>query len=436
MKKFISAVMALAMTVGMMASMNVAHAEEVTPTVISTAAELQTALADGGNYKLADDISEIDCTSTALSIKASVVLDLNDKTVKTNSDGFNLQNISVNCEIKNGRIESAGNYAFKLLGNVASSFEITDVNASAKQAIVVNNADHTVTISDSTFSGGTSNGGVIAVAKGVTTINTATITNTTASGIKLSGTGKVVANNVTVNATGTAVSGYDTSNLEINGGTYTATQYVVFWKSGGSAKISNSTLSTNVNGKGAVHLENESANITFNNSNVENTCTTANKNIVLYFKSGTANINGGNYSGVATLNDGTVITGGTFSFDPTSYVDTDAYTVTEADGTYTVAEKESETDPVPEISAVTAIDDTVIEGSDGFGKLFTFDFKHEEAITADKISVSYDGTSAPSLSDTTIAANSEVVFGILVSSTDKAKIEGIDTAKFSVSVAD
>ena len=52
---------------------------------------------------------------------------------------------------------------------------------------------------------------------------------------------------------------------------------------------------------------------------------------------GTANISGG-YVGDLNYYDGTIIiTGGTFGFDPSAYVDTSNYTVTEADGIWTVA---------------------------------------------------------------------------------------------------
>ncbi len=76
--------------------------------------------------------------------------------------------------------------------------------------------------------------------------------------------------------------------------------------------------------------------------NVCETSSTANisdgKVIILtVFAGGTANISGG-YVGELDYDEGTlIITGGTFGFDPSAYVDTSNYTVTEADGIWTVA---------------------------------------------------------------------------------------------------
>ena len=75
--------------------------------------------------------------------------------------------------------------------------------------------------------------------------------------------------------------------------------------------------------------------------NVCETSSTANisdgKVIILtVFAGGTANISGG-YVGELDYDEGTlIITGGTFGFDPSAYVDTSNYTVTEADGIWTV----------------------------------------------------------------------------------------------------
>ena len=59
--------------------------------------------------------------------------------------------------------------------------------------------------------------------------------------------------------------------------------------------------------------------------------------ILTVINGGTANISGG-YVNALNYHEGTlIITGGTFGFDPSAYVDTSNYTVTEADGIWTVA---------------------------------------------------------------------------------------------------
>ena len=184
--------------------------------------------------------------------------------------------------------------------------------------------------------------------------------------------------------------------------------------------------------------------------------------------------------------------GGTFCFNPTSYVNTENYSVTDnGNGTYTVAVKSSDPTatptvepteeptptptvepteeptptptvepteeptptptveptttptveptavPTPEVSAVEDIDaGNIIKGSDGFGKLFRFGIK--TTFTSFKISdvkVSYgEKTASPVKESDTEITDGEVVFGIIVTSSERSTIEKINTGNFVVTV--
>ena len=89
MKKHVSLVTALIMALSVFSSFNV-MAEEVIS--ISTAEEMQAAVTNGGSYKVADGIEEIDCGDITLHISKNIDLDLNGAVVKVNNDGFNFQN--------------------------------------------------------------------------------------------------------------------------------------------------------------------------------------------------------------------------------------------------------------------------------------------------------------------------------------------------------
>lgn len=342
MRKFISAVAAFAVTAGMFAGMTAVQAEDVT--TISTADELQSALSNGGNYKIADNITELDCSNKSLQIKASVTVDLNSAKITTNTDGFNLQNFAITCEIKNGTVTTSGNYAFKLLGNLASNITISNVKVEkAKQSIVINNAKHIVIVKNSELNGGVSKGGQISISDEAScTAENVTITSTAGSGIKVAGDSKVTAKNLTVTAQGNAVSSAETtdnSTIDIIGGTYKGTNYGIYWPSQGNLSIKDAKISSDTNGKGTIHMNSTRATLTIENSTIENTYTPASKAYFIADNSentSTINLKSGTYTGSfgihSASNAKVTITGGTFqNADPKKYVDTEKYDVTKTE---------------------------------------------------------------------------------------------------------
>ncbi len=463
MKKFISAVMAFAMTVGMMAGMSVAHAEvtgtgtETDPYLISSYDDFTNETRKGYS-KLVNDITEL---GTTLKPSGTWYLDFNGHTISGSAGSLfdnngNSLTLYDSSEEKTGKIVStnttAAVYALKVTGSNAPSIIIKDIsidtlNNNKSQSIYLVN-DVNLVLDEVKLN---SMGYALNMASGICEMNNVTV-------------------NSEVDATG-YIFQIKGGALTINGGEYTYRGTLngcqLTCESGKTATtiIENATFASST---GSLMNIAKQYNGTIDINGCDFTAS-ADKKYIIVDGSETyeipINISGGTFNGNISRNAAKAkskftITGGTFSFDPTNYVDTEAYDVTEADGIYTVAAKNVEPEPTedptenptedpteeptteptpeptPEISAVEPIDNTVIEGSDGFGKLFKFVFKCIDAITADKISVSYDGTTAPSLSGTTIAANSEVVFGILVSSEDKAKIDGIDATKFSVTVVD
>ena len=124
------------------------------------------------------------------------------------------------------------------------------------------------------------------------------------------------------------------------------------------------------------------------------------------------------------------ITGGTFAFDPSDYVDAEVYDVTENNSMWTVTEKTAESEP--EKVTLTPVGDTV-QVDNGYGKAFTF----EADLTGKQISnivLTYGDKTAKLISDDASAAiDSNAKIGIIVTADTKEKVNAFDSGNVTIS---
>lgn len=120
------------------------------------------------------------------------------------------------------------------------------------------------------------------------------------------------------------------------------------------------------------------------------------------------------------------VAGGIFAFDPTSYVDTSAYDVTKADGTWTVSKKQAEAGPV-----VTPVDAGVTNAGDGY-KSAVYKVNAKAHGTKRRLAVtvegSNEGTQYKDIS--TDITDSDVIFAVVLIGSENTAFPTNITAEF------
>lgn len=418
MKKFISAVTAFAMAASMMVCFSVtASAEEVTEIKIVT--DLVNALNNGGNYKVADGINELDCTGTNLEIKASnVAIDLNGVTVKTKSDGFFVKNTTKSVIVlENGTVDAGtGNYIFQLTSNEVNDVTLNNITGIAKQPMLVKNAAHNVAINHSNLTGGTTNGGVIHLTYGNCTVSDSVIKYSTASGVLLDATAanqaSIILKDTIVQPTESATTGNGITvnsakygSIKIIGGTIEGKVYAIFYKGYETISIEEAQISTSDGW--TINMERPVATsgdlLLLKKSTVNGGSKGA-----IYIKNAGISINGGTYRGNVSVNTGATgtITGGTFTADPTKYVDAEKCTVNYDNSVWTV---------IP--AKVTATEEYNKTDIDGDGKATSvYKLTAQTTASSNKVKVTVDGSKEGSQTKEigTVMTDAEVVFAIVL----------------------
>lgn len=321
MKKCISFFTAMALSLVTVSQVFVVSAEE-TAASITTAAELQTAVTNGGTYKVADGIEQLDCSELQLQIRKDIELDLNNAVILVDNDGFNMQNYEMTVTIENGTISGSGNYAVKAMAKTPSVINLNNITTTgAKNGIASANSYYTININGGNI-GGTSTG--IAATMGYYNIDGA---NT--GGITLSNASTLDAKNTTITAVGNGITAYNTAlgtltDCEITGG---VNNYGIFWKSSNTLVLDGTDVEMNANGKGVLHTDSTTASITITDSTLNNTCETVNKAYIISSNSTDASnitINSGTFNGVFAMNAASstvlAVNGGLFSSDPSAYL--------------------------------------------------------------------------------------------------------------------
>ena len=337
MKKHVSLVTALIMALSVFSSFNV-MAEEVIS--ISTAEEMQAAVTNGGSYKVADGIEEIDCGDITLQIRKNIDLDLNGAVVKVNNDGFNFQNYELEATIKNGVISGSGNYAVKAMAKTPSVINLENIETTGtKNGVASANSYYIINITGSKINGTTA--GIAA------TMGHYTVKDAETGGITASNASTLDFENTTITSTGSGIAAYGTASVTLDNCTITGkvNNYGVFWKTSGDLAIKDTQITMDTNGKGVIHTDSAAANVTIENSTLTNTCTAANKALVMSSNSTDASvytINGGTYTGLFGFNAASstslTVTGGTFSSDPSDYLADGLAAFVNDDGMYEVTD--------------------------------------------------------------------------------------------------
>ncbi len=356
MRKRFSLLMAIVMFFSILSSSCVVYSEEVV--LVSDVAGLVSAVTNGGIYKVADGVTEIDCSAQNLQIRNSMELDLNNATIKVNTDGFNFQSYEMAVTLKNGTISGTGNYTIKAMAKTPSVINLENITTTgSKNGIASANSYYTVNITGGNI-GGTTSG--IAATMGYYTVNGALT-----GGIIIKNESTLELNNVNVSAVGRGIDGYNTTSAVISGGTINSgtNNHGIHWASSGNLSITDTNIFADANGKGIIHLNNSTANVTLTNATVNNTCTTATKAYSFSNNSGDASniiVNSGTYTGLFSINSASTakltIKGGSFNTDPTKYL-AEGYAVSEQNGIYTVI-SEADITPSPIPSPTTEPEET------------------------------------------------------------------------------
>ncbi len=256
---------------------------------VSTEDDLRSAIAAGGYIKLGESI-EINRSITST---GNVTLDLNGKSLTAGSSM--IQSVLM-LTFHNGTIQdNVGG------GKIERSTGVAPVNIT-----------------------------------GELTVKNISITNEgEGTAVELNDGAKVTLTNVTVKSGSLGVVVKTGCELTVNGGSITGTNYyAVSAATGSTVTITDGELS---GGYCSVFLGG-TATLKMTGGTVNNGSSYA----ILGDGSGKITIEGGNVNGKITNEGGSgfvKVTGGTFTVDPTSFVDADNYTVTNSDGKYTVAKK-------------------------------------------------------------------------------------------------
>lgn len=430
MKKLLSASVAFAAAVGMLTvGLVTAHAEVTgTGTVgdpyIVTTADDWNDVAKSGYIKLNGNID----TTIAAKTSGTMTLDLNGYTITTS--GASIVEVLhdfvlTDSTYKKGAIintnTGSSSYGIKCaLKNTDIKIKDAVIKAGG-QAVMINATGTSVDIENTNIDGGQY---ALNIVNGSLSINGDTIINsdTDYKGYALNASGgTVTVESGIFNYNGTTntavVSG--TADVTINGGTFSNAN-----KSRGAiatTKTFNNTLKIY---DGVFTATNNSNSILDSNEGGDYA-----PKIEIY---------GGNFTGAfgkikpaISVTDISVM-GGTFSFDPTSYVDTEICDVTSNDDlTWTVSQKSDI--PESETVSLTPVDDgNIIEGSDGYGRVFTFEADLSGKLLSD-VELKYGEYTATVLEGNdspTIDGNAK--FGIIVKSADKENIESFDVGNVTI----
>lgn len=422
MKKILSAAVAFAAAVGMLSLGAISANAEVTgtgtesdPYIVSTADDWADAN-KAGYVKLENDI-EIKSTFKPAD---GMILDLNGYSITSD--------IATMCEIISGRtfilrnsdtakesqFSTTGNrYAIKA-GAENSNVTIENVKISCSaQAVMSSKTGSKLVIKNSEITGGTCG---INFSNGELSIQNADVSATNRSqgaAIMLNG--------------GTAT---------LNGGEYTGVNSTLNLKGASEVTIDGGTFYNNTVGKAVIGIDGGFAGTL----NINNGTFTADGQKVYAIGdwnngSGSAKINirGGTFNGNYSKRDSNsateiTITGGTFAFDPSAYVDTKVYAVTENNSMWTVTEKTAESKPVK--VTLTPVGDTV-RVDNGFGKAFTFEVNLTEKQISD-IVLKY-GDQEASVVEKAPVVEGAAKIGIIVTADTEGNVDAFDSGKVTIS---
>ena len=360
MRKFISAALAFAMTATAMAGMTVARAAytgtgtEADPYIISDVGDWKTGLNGAGYYKLGLDIEN---TSSSINLNSAIVLDLNGHSITASVT--KPITIGSNVTIKNtaeteAKVKTTNGYAIQVnSGDITIDNVTIESGNSAALLVGSSGAAVNLNITDSKLvTDGGNNVSALNIGKDASeTVLTNTIVQSTGGGTAAL---SVTAGTLTINSGTFSRPGINKANIINVGGTADVTI------KGGTIEASmgeGAAINIAKNFKGSLKIEGG----TFRN-------TAASKNYVIQDatessagENASFTISGGTFDGIINNVKGTgnvpiTITGGTYSFDPSAYVDEENYDVTEGTGTWTVTEKAAP--PAPSAAYFT-VDGTV-----------------------------------------------------------------------------
>lgn len=330
------------------------------PVIISTGEELYNALINGGTYKIADGINNIDCGELAMSVRKSVSIDFNNAAVTVPSNGFDVQG-GISVRFMNGTVNGSGTYAVKAMAKTPSLIILDNIiTEGVKNGVAVANSYYSVYIN-----GGRINGTAAGIACTMGNINvdgavTGGITANNASSVKLTDT--------QIDTVGSAVAAYNSASVEMDGCTVNGANYGLFWKSSGSINVNNSSIISSTNGKGTVNLEGTTATVTITDTDISNTNEAAAKAYIITTNAADASditIDGGTYKGVIAVNSGAAtklkIKSGVFSNDPSAYIVKDSDVTENEDGMYEVIENTTELPDEPTLPPTEKPSDTPTE---------------------------------------------------------------------------
>ncbi|MCD8315171.1 MAG: hypothetical protein LUD44_06045 [Firmicutes bacterium] len=296
-------------------------------------------------------------TSGTVTIGKDVIATITNGTITGAANGIWCNSTAMNLTLDGVKISDNSNHGIYINSNgngyvqtitIKGSTEIsgnktgvygTTMSLTMESGTISNNTNTGVWVSSFTMNGGTisSNSGSsgAAVYGGTFVMNGGTISDNTVTG---AAGGAVYGSNVTIND-GSITGTINGSGIRMNGGTLTINGGTISenaGKSSGGGVYCGNTCTFIMTG-GEISKNTSTSNgtgIYFDSQNISATISGGsilNNNIV---KNGVTTENSNNIK-VGTMKP--VITGGTFSFNPSSYVDTDSYTVTtNTDGTYTV----------------------------------------------------------------------------------------------------
>lgn len=276
---------------------------------VSNMDSLKSAAVNGAYIKLTDDIT----TDSNLRISSGVtcILDLNGHTLSSSCGDCAISNkgtltVTDTSEAGGGKVEnttSDSGYA------IMSNGVLNVSNCTVSGYYGINNYG-TCTITDATVEA--NNLGIRCQnSSNLTVTGSSTVTGGTY-GIHLKTSGNVSIQSSTVTGASYGVK-VENGNATISGSTVEG--YDAVYVQGGEVKIESGTFT------GKVGQEGGSLTVTGG--------TYTRSDIVLFVYSGTTAIEGGTFNGSLHILNGKIITGGTFSEDPSDYVDTTAYKVTQ-----------------------------------------------------------------------------------------------------------
>lgn len=435
MKKILSAAVAFAAAVGMLSLGAIAANAEVTgrgtesdPYIVSTADDWEQ-VKKSGYIRLDGNIE----TDTAPKTAGELTIDLNGHTITTTGasviEVMHSFTLTDNSSEHNGAItnNNTGKSSYGVKCAVKNVEDITiknvTVNAAA-QAIMINAQGTSVNVEDAVINGGQYAFNIVSGnlnIKGNTKVNL----DSEYKGSSLTASGGVVVigdGEFNYNGTTNTVDVSGTADVTISGGTFE------------NANKAKGVISINKNFDGILKINGgtfnavaEAGNYTIldpsEKSNPENTPK-------VEISDGTFNGSFGKIKSYAEFVTEITITGGTFAFDPSAYVDTEVYDVTANNSMWTVTEKSAE--PEPSTVELTEVGSTVKVG-ENYGKAFTFEADLNRKQISD-IVLTYDNETAKLISDNAIAAiESNAKIGIIVTAETEEKVNAFNSGNVTIS---